>query len=330
MEYTMLSNGALKVSRLSIGTWAFSGAAVWGDNAVADSIRSIHMAMDHGINLIDTAEQYGDGQSELILGKALQGRRQDAVLATKVWSGKLHTEDLIRCCEGSLRRLGTDYIDIYQIHWPNRDIPLEESFEAIETLKRDGKVRCASVCNFGPQDIQIAARYGAVLNQLPYSLIWRAIEHEIIPASEAAGIPVWPYMALGQGLLSGKFRTIDDVPLHRRANRFYSCKWGQVRHTENGFEDGIFSYLDQLRTLCEETGFDMPTLALAFLKAQSAVSSILVGARNEQQLAQNLAAYHAEVPADVLAKAIALSEPLKALQGRNADLWENANGGRMR
>lgn len=328
MERLLLGNSALEVSKLSLGTWAFSGAKIWGGNSEDDSIRTIHTALDSGINLIDTAERYGNGLAEEVLGKALKGRRQEAVVATKVYADELRYDQVISACEGSLKRMDTDYIDLYQIHWPNHDIPFDETFSAFDKLIKDGKIRAVSVCNFGCNDITGAAKYGVVLDQLPYSLIWRVIENEIIPACSNVAVPVWAYVPLGQGLLSGKFKSIDDVPLNRRETRLYSCKWQQGRHTDPGFEEEVFSYLSELTELCNASGCSMSAVALAFLKRNKSVASILMGARNQTQLEQNLAAYHKNIPDDVLDRAIALSEPLKRAQGNNADLWVSEN--RMR
>ena len=148
-------------------------------------------------------------------------------------------------------------------------------------------------------------------------------------ATVNAGIPVWTYCALGQGLLTGKFRSVEDVPLNRRANRVYSSKWGQGRHQDGGFEDDVFALLEQLRTLCCESGCTMPQLALGYLRAQSAVGSILIGARTVKQLEENLLAYETPVSPNVLARAKKLSAPLMLQMGKNADLFEDANGGRM-
>lgn len=324
MDYKLLNDGTTKISGLSLGTWAFSGAPVWGGCDRDAAIETVHEALERGINLFDTAEKYGDGAAELVLGQALKGRRQDAVLATKVYSNHLHHDDVIAACEASLRRLQTDYIDILQIHWPNEDIPVEETFGAFDELKKAGKIRMVSVCNHGIQCLEHVAPYGVVLNQMPYSLVWRLAEHQLSPVMEERKILLWAYSPLAQGLLTGKFRTLEDVPMNRRANRMYDSKWGAGRHTDGGFEREIFAFLDKLRTLCDETGYDMPTLALNFLKARPGMGSVLVGARNVHQLRQNLDAYETQVPADVLAWLEELSAGLRDQMGDNADLWENA------
>lgn len=330
MEYLSLRATDIQVSRLSLGTWPFSGIKLWGATDEAEAVAVLHQAMDCGINTFDTAARYGDGESERILSKAMKGRRSKVVVGSKVHTAFLGYKDVIAQCEASLKRLDTDYLDLYQIHWPNPDIPMEETLEAFEQLKKDGKIRAVSVCNFGPKCLEQAKGYDLVLNQLPWSLVWRVIESNgTLEATQQAQVPVWTYCALGQGLLTGKYRSIEDVPLNRRANRMYSSAWGQGRHTDGGFEDGIFALLAQLEGLCRESGCTMPELALGFLKAQPSVGSILVGARTAKQLEENLRAYERNLPADVLARAKELSEPLRRQMGVNADLFENANGGRM-
>lgn len=330
MEYIALKGTDIQVPRLSIGTWPFSGIKLWGSTDEAEAVRVIHQAMDCGINTFDTAARYGDGESERILSAALKGRRSKAVVASKVHTAFLGYHDVINQCDATLQRLGTDYLDLYQIHWPNPQIPLEETMEAFEALKRAGKIRAISVCNFGPQCLEQAKDHTLVFNQLPWSLIWRVIENNgTLAATTDAGIPVWAYCALGQGLLTGKYRSVEDVPLNRRANRVYSSQWGQGRHKDSGFENGVFDLLNKLQALCLESGCTMPQLALGYLRAQSAVGSTLIGARTTGQLEENLVAYENPPAPDVLARAKELSAPLMLQMGKNADLFEDANGGRM-
>ncbi len=328
MDYTTLCGGELKVSRLSLGTWAFSGAKIWGESDEQAAINTVHCALDAGINLIDTAEKYGDGKSEEVVGRALEGHRSQAVLATKVYTDALHYDDVIAHCDASLKRLKTDYIDIYQIHWPNPDIPAEETFRAFEDLKKAGKIRFASVCNAGENCITELQQYGVAMNQLPYSLVWRVAEKKIIPATEKAGVYVWAYSPLAQGLLTGKFRSIDDVPMGRRETRFYSGAWKQGRHNDPGFEKEIFAFLDTLADFCEENNCKMAEVAMNFLKAQERVGSILVGARSVQQLEQNIGSFESVMDAAALEDIVRRSDDLKAVMGDNADLWQG-DGGRF-
>lgn len=328
MDYFRLKDSDIRFSRLALGTWGYSGAKLWGPADDAESIDTINMAIDNGVTVFDTAERYGNGHSEEVLGKAVNGKREKVVICTKVRLA--HYDEIISHCEESLKRLGTDYIDIYQVHWPFKDVPMEETLGAYEELKASGKVREIGVCNFGPGAIDRSKGHRIVTNQLPYSLLWRVIEKNgAIQKSVDAGISIWAYVPLAQGLLTGKFLKLEDVPLGRRETRFYSCKWEQGRHSDTGFEDIIFPFLNKLKDLCDKSGYSMLEVAFGFLKSQPSVSSILVGARNKEQLAANIKAFNKIVPSDVLDAAVKLSEPLKEAMGDNADLWQNEDGGRI-
>jgi aryl-alcohol dehydrogenase-like predicted oxidoreductase len=328
MDYYKLKDSDIVFSGLALGTWGFSGAKLWGPNDDDESIRTIHQALARGITVFDTAERYGSGHAEEVLGKALKGRRDKAVICTKVRLA--HHDEIVASCEQSLRRLGTDYIDVYQVHWPFKDVPMEETLGAYEELKASGKVREIGVCNFGPGALDMAEGHKIVTNQLPYSLIWRVIEKNgILEKCREKGISIWAYVPLAQGLLTGKYKWIDDVPLERRETRFYNSSWKQGRHSDTGFEDIIFPFINTLWGVCLETGFSMVDVAFAFLKAQDAVSSILVGARDRRQLEKNIESYGKSVPADVVERITRLSDPLKEAMGTNADLWQNDDGGRM-
>ncbi|MCC8190107.1 MAG: aldo/keto reductase [Planctomycetes bacterium] len=328
MERIVLPGSDLTVSKLSLGTWSMSGSKNWGANDADESVRTIQAALDHGINFIDSAARYNDGEAERLLGRALKGRRAEAVVATKIYTDDLGYDDAIRECDYCLQRLDTDYIDLFQIHWPSRTIPFDETLRAFDTLKRDGKIRAVGICNAGPQSIAAVAGH-AVTNQLPYNLLWRQIEDRILPDSQAAGLSVWPYCPLAQGLLTGKFRSIDDVPLPRREVRYYSGEWKQGRHTDTGFEAEIFAFLADLQKIVDSSGIPMTALALAFLKDRPGVGSVLIGARDRRQLLDNLAQFETPVPADVMAAVLRLSDALKPKMGTNPDMWENKDGGRM-
>lgn len=330
MDYTLLNDQKTKISRISLGTWAFSGAAVWGECDEIAAIHTIHSALDRGINLFDTAEAYGDGESEKLLGKALKERRNSAIIATKVYSNHLDYQGIIESCEASLRRLDTDYLDILQIHWPNKDISIEESFRAFDKLKVDGKVRNISVCNHGIKSMEAIEGHDVVLNQMPYSLIWRLGEYHLSKQMDDKGVLLWAYSPLAQGLLTGKYKTIEDVPMNRRTTRMYNSKWGVSSHTDNGFEVEIFGFLKKLRALCEETGYSMTALAFGFLKCKENLGSILVGARDMIQLDQNLEAYYEIITEDILEEIEGLSLELKLKMGTNADLWQNCIDGKGR
>ena len=328
MKKSELKKSGIQVSGLALGTWAYSGANVWGESDNKAAVETIHCALDRGVNLIDTANRYGNGTSEKVVGEALKDRRSKAVLATKLYTDELRYADVIASCEASLKRLQTDYIDLYQIHWPNPDIPVEETFRAFEDLKQAGKIRLAGVCNAGETCAAGLAGYEVAMNQLPYSLIWRVAEKKIIPASERAGIPVCAYSPLAQGLLTGKFRRIEDVPLGRRETRFYKSTWTPCRHSDDGFETEVFAFLDVLAAFCEKNGLTPAQVAMSFLKRRPFVQSVLVGARSVRQLEENLAAYEKEIPDELMEEIEAASDALKDCMGENADLWVG-DGGRF-
>lgn len=329
MEKSALGESGIEVSGLSLGTWAFAGGKLWGGSDDRQAVDTIHCALDSGINLIDTAERYGGGKSEEVVGLALKGRRGDAVLATKVYTDALHYGDVIAHCEASLTRLQTDYIDLYQIHWPNPEIPLDETYGAFEDLKKAGKIRASGICNGGPTCMrELKESYGVAMNQLPYSLIWRIGEKKIIPATVRKGVSVWAYSPLAQGLLTGKFRRVEDVPLGRRETRFYSGAWKQGRHNDPGFEKEVFAFIDVLMEFCGRSGYGPTEIAMNFLKRRGCVKSVLVGSRSPEQLRQNIAAYEKTVPDELMEEIEAASEPLKETMGDNADLWIG-DGGRF-
>ena len=327
MEYLPLTPG-ISVSRLSLGTWSLSGSKNWGPNDENDSIRTIHLALDRGVNLLDSAARYNNGVAEEILGRAIKDRRDRAIVATKIYTHQLAYDDVITECDNCLRRLDTDYIDLFQIHWPSQTIPAEETMRAFEKLKADGKIRAIGVCNAGPGAIAGVAGH-AVSNQLPYNLLWRQVEETIIPASLKAGLMIWPYCALAQGILTGKFSSVEDVPLPRREIRYYDSAWGQGLHKDGGFEKEIFAFVAALRKVAEEAGIPMGAIALNYLKTRPAVGSVMVGARNESQLLANLAMFETEVPSAVMKEAERLSDELKPKMGTNPDMWQSENGGRF-
>ena len=213
MEQIDIEGMATKASRIALGTWAMGGWK-WGGSDESEAVRTIHAALDHGINLIDTAPVYGFGRSEELVGKALAGgHRQRALIATKVgleWrDGKVFRNSsparLRQELEDSLRRLQTDVIDLYQVHWPDESVPIEETAAVLEGFRRDGKIRAIGVSNFSPAQMerfQAAASLQTV--QPPYNLFERQIETDVLPYAQRRGLTVLAYGALCRGLLTGK------------------------------------------------------------------------------------------------------------------------------
>jgi len=331
MEYRTLGKTDIKVSRICLGCWTFGGDRFWGPQEDFESIRTVHAAIDAGINFFDTAESYGEGRSEEVLGKALSGLREKVIIGTKVSPQHLSRKELIKSCEGSLRRLRTDYIDVYHIHFANPQIPIEETLSCMEYLKKQGKIRVIGVSNFGKKDLQGLLKYGrAEVNQLPYNLLWRAIEYEIIPVCTENDISITCYSPLAQGLLTGKFRSPDEVPDGRARTRHFSGKRPLARHGEEGAEEETFSTIDEIRKISEKEGISMSHLALCWLLSKKEVASVIVGARNPDQIRENAESIKIKLSQDLIEKIEGVTEKLKQKLGSNADMWESQTKSRIR
>lgn len=312
----------MQVSVLALGCWPFAGGRYWGDQDDNASIATVHAALDAGINFFDTAEGYEAGHSERVLGRALVGRRERAVIATKVSPNHLRPDEVIAACEGSLRNLQTDYIDLYQIHWPNHDVPLADTVGALQKLKEQGKIRAIGVSNFAVQDLSEMVTLGeCATDQLPYSLLWRVIERELQPLCVEHGVGIICYSPLAQGLLTGRYRSADEVPDGLARTRWYNSKRAMADHDEPGCESEVFAAVEEIRTIAAEAGAPMATVALVWVKQQPAVTSFLVGARSPEELAWNLPAADLALTDDVLARLAAVTEPVKAKLGNNPDMW---------
>lgn len=327
MRYSKLGQTGIEVSAVCQGTWSVATRdAFWDGQDRADSLAAIRAGLDAGVNFFDTAPAYGNGESEEILGEALGPDRGRVVVATKVGLADLEPERLRQSCERSLRSLRTDYIDLYQIHWPSRTLPLEPTWAMLEELRREGKIRHIGVSNFGRSFLDEAFRLGrAESNQVPYSLVWRAVEFEIQPACVANGMSVLCYSPLAQGLLAGKFATADAVPEKRARTRLFSSVRAMTRHGEPGFEAETFAALDGIRRVAEGLGQPMGRVALAWLMARPGVAAAVVGARNAVQAAENAAAAELQLSAAVVAQLDAITDPLKRGLGGNCDPWEHVS-----
>jgi len=322
MEYRRLGKTDIDVSVIGLGCWPFGGGEYWGDQDDQDSIDTVHAALDAGINFFDTAEGYEDGVSEQVLGRGLAGRRSEAIVATKVSMPNLRPDDVITACERSLGNLQMDYVDLYQIHWPNHDVPLADTVGALHRLKEQGKVRAIGVSNFAVGDLtEMLSLSECEVDQLPYSLLWRVIEREIQPLCVEKGVGIICYSSLAQGLLTGRYNNADEVPEGLTQSRWYSSERPLAGHGEPGVEAEVFAALDELRAIAAEAGMSMATMALAWVKAQPAVTTFLVGARNPTELAWNLPVTETSLSPEIIAKLEAATEPVKEKLGTNADMW---------
>jgi len=326
MNYIEIRDKDIRISQMILGCWALGGGYTWGDQEEADSVATVHTALELGINCFDTAEFYGGGRSEEVLGKALEGRRESAVIATKVWVDNMDPEGIVRACEGSLKRLRTDYIDLYLIHWPNREVATEQTLEAMLSLERSGKVRSVGVCNFGVKDLEDAFTVTRpVVDQLPYSLLFRAVEYEILEACQQHEVPVLAYSALAQGLLTGKFADPADVDDERARIRFYSKDRPGTVHEEAGYEKQVFQALSRIRSICKTAGVSMAHTAILWLLQRPGVRAVLVGARKPDQVRRNVEALDFVLPEMTVRELEEVTDPLKAAMGPNPDMWRTAS-----
>jgi myo-inositol catabolism protein IolS len=324
MKTCKLGQTDITVSVVALGCWAFAGGRVWGPQDEAESIATVRAALDAGVNFFDTAEGYGDGDSEAVLGRALAGRRHEAVIATKVSRSHLSGDEVREACERSLRRLQTDTIDLYQVHWPSRTVPLDETMEALEKLREQGKVRAIGVCNFGVGDLSDLLKAGRTeTNQLPYSLLWRAVEYQIRQQCVDERVGILCYSPLAQGLLTGKFGSPDEVPAGRARTRHFSSARPQVRHGEAGCEAETFAAIERIRTMCDEIHRPMAQVALAWLLHQPGVTAVIAGARNPDQIRQTAQAADLELSPETLGELTEATEPLKRILGPNPDMWQS-------
>jgi aryl-alcohol dehydrogenase-like predicted oxidoreductase len=283
------------------------------------------------MTLFDTAEAYNAGRSEEILGKALEGRRDEAFIATKISPSNTEPDVLRPHCEASLERLRTDYIDLYQVHWPITEHSVEDAFATLEDLQDEGKIRAIGVSNHGVKQLREVFDTGVpiVSNQLSYSLLSRAIETEIMPLCRERGIGIIPYMALMQGSLAGVWDSPDEVPLFRARTRHFSGDRPQARHGEEGAEDEMFAALERIEEIADDLGLPMAHVSLAWVAAKPGVSCVLIGGRKVHQLERNLDAAKVELPPDVIAELDEATEELRLKLGPNADYFQGSGAGRI-
>lgn len=321
MQYRALGRrNDIQVSPIALGCWPFSGGEFWGNQEDSDSIEAVHAALDAGINFFDTAEGYV--HSEEVLGRGLKGRRHEAVIATKVSAGNLAPEDLHSACERSLRAMQTDYIDLYQIHWPNWEVPLAETVGALEALQEEGMIRAYGVCNFAFQDLsEMIAAGTCVTDQMPYNLVWRVIEKTVLPLCRENGIGVICYSPLAQGVLTGRYANAHEVPDGLARTRHYSSERKFSQHGETGLEDELFVAVSEIRRIADGLAESMAAVALAWARQQEGITSLLVGARNAAEVRRNLPSLELTLSQGVLKQLSAVTEPVKGALGDNLDMW---------
>jgi aryl-alcohol dehydrogenase-like predicted oxidoreductase len=331
MQYRELGRSGFRVSVLSFGAWQLGDPRFWGPHDEGAAVTAVNEAIDDGINLFDTAEWYGDGESERVLGKVLGARRAEVLIASKVSPEHCAPARLREACEASLTRLGTDYIDLYQIHWPFHDVLFEDAFAELAALRDEGKIRAVGVSNYGVKDLDAWLGTGdAVSNQLGYNILFRAIEYDVAPACRRHGLGIMAYMPLMQGLLAGRWHTVEDIPVMRRRTRHFSREREGTRHGEAGCEALLMRTVTELRNFARAIGVPMATMCLCWLLAQPGVATAIIGARNPEQVRRNLQAGDLDIGPAAIAQLNEISYPLKSQLGRNADMWLSGADNRIR
>ncbi len=322
MQTTTIPHTDIEVSRVAFGCMSTAANPTYDGITDDDATRTIHAAIDAGITFFDNAPAYGDGHAEEQLGRALVGRRSRVVVATKA-SGETLTADEIKTdCEASLQRLQTDVIDLHQIHWPRRQVPLEESIRALEDLQSSGKVRAIGMCNFGPQDMTEALALTTVAtNQTAYSLLARGYEFDTAPIGVKHGVGMLCYSPLAQGLLTGRFLHADDVPDERARTRHFASTRPQARHDEPGCEQETFAAIKRIADIAQRLDRPMAQVALAWLLHQPTVTAVLAGASRISQVESNAAAADLSLDADTLAQLDDATRPVKDVMGASIDMW---------
>lgn len=332
----------LALPPLGVGCWSFGGGSYWGEQEERDVDAVVSAALERGCTFFDTAEVYNDGRSEEALGRALRGRRERAIIASKISPDHCGPGMVRRHCEASLARLDTDYLDLYMLHWPLNPLALRHysadaalqaappslagALAAMQELRREGKIRHVGVSNFGARQIEEAAATGVALacDELPYSLLSRAVEWEVLPACARRGIGVLGYMPLMQGLLTGKYRTAEEIPPNRARTRHFRSDRPGVRHGEPGVERETFAAIEALRAIAMREGIPMESLAIAWSVSRPEMTSTITGARNAAQLEKNARAAELRLSGELVASLDAATDALKSALGRSVDLYESS------
>jgi len=319
MEYRNLGASGLKVPALSFGTGTFGGTGplfgAWGNTDVAEARRLIDVCLDAGVNLFDTADVYSNGASEEVLGEALRGRRDKALISTKTAlpmgdgpnDAGVSRERLIRVVDAALRRLKTDYIDILQLHAFDASTPLEETLSTLDNLVRAGKLRYVGCSNFAGWEVMrslaLAEKCGYsryVAHQVYYSLIGRDYEWELMPLAKHQNVGALVWSPLGWGRLTGKIRRGRPLPSTSRLHA--TADFGPPVEDER-----LYRIVDALDLVAQETGKSVAQVAINWLLQRPTVSSVILGARNEEQLRDNLAAAGWALSAEQIARLDAAS-----------------------
>jgi myo-inositol catabolism protein IolS len=317
---------------LGIGCWSFGGGDYWGAQDQSDVDAVVSTALEQGVNYFDTAEGYNDGRSEEALGIALKGRRQKALIGTKVSPSNTQPSVLRQHCEASLQRLQSDHIDLYMVHWPITDYPVEDAFATLETLQAEGKIGAIGLSNFGVQQMGEVLATGTRIaaNQICYNILSRAIEVDLVPFCARQKIGILAYSPLMQGLLAGKYRSADEMPPARTRTRHFRGDRAGSRHGESGAEEETFAAVEGIREIAGELQVSMGQLSLAWILHQPAITCVLAGIRTKAQFADNLAGVELALSPSVIQQLNQLTDPLLKKLGSSPDYYQSSQNGRTR
>jgi myo-inositol catabolism protein IolS len=346
MVKRICKNAQLKLSVLGTGCWAFGGGEYWGKQNQRDVNMVVHASVDLGINYFDTAEVYNEGRSESSLGIAINDLPRDKfIIGTKISPSNCYKNTIAEHCDASLRRLQTDYIDLYMIHWPIHPYSIKhftndktiienppainEAIEALQMLRQQGKIRNYGVSNFSITRLKDLPLKEIAVNELPYNLLCRAIEYDILPACKKNGIGVIGYMALLQGILAGIYPALDDVPVWQRRTRHFNCKGTkECRHGEKGAEEETSRALIGIREICVETGLTMAEIAIKWILENPSITCTLVGSRNIKELEANVKAANSPLNKEVREELDRITLPVMEKLGNHFDYYESAENDR--
>ncbi|NHN29338.1 aldo/keto reductase [Paenibacillus agricola] len=293
MKYRQLGKTDIQVSEITFGCWELGGGQ-WDKQSDEVNIRAIQKAFELGIHTFDTAEGYGQGHSEQIVGQALEGKRKECVIASKVSRSHLNPADLRKSAETSLKHLRVDYMDIYYIHWPNDDIPISDTMSELNKLKEEGLIRAIGASNFSINQLQEAMKHGRIdVIQPEYSLLHRGIEAEIVPYCEEHSIGIMSYSSIAKGILTGVFHNgkavVNDTDFRKERRLFFPEHLKQEQ-----------PLIDVLKSLAEQKQVSLSEIAISWLLHQPVLTSAIVGTQNEKHLAENTRAVDVKLTEDEL------------------------------
>ena len=313
MKQVKLNNADIGISAIILGTWAIGGSN-WGHYDEKNAVSAVEAALDNGINAIDTAPVYGDGHAEELIGKVIRGKRDKVFLATKcgldIYSRKydrdLSSSYIEKDLHGSLERLNTDFIDLYQCHWPDPRTPVEETMSALLKFRQQGKIRHIGVSNFSRAEVSEVLRCAPIFSLQPhYSLLERSPETELLSFCVENNINVFPYGCLGAGMLTGKYRECPRFQKGDARSFFY-------RHFKSKYWSKVRCLIDEVEAISQRKGVTTGAVALSWLLGQPGIKSVIVGARSASQVVENIAG----VPIDLS------EDELRDLDASSRDVYE--------